>query len=83
MKVILLGLMLIAGAMVVDTEQLKSDLSEMERDALAIELYLQDKEDHESYCPHINWSLLILQKVELWDTMKKHQTIWTLLRSIR
>ena len=56
MKVILLGLMLVAGAMVVDAEQLKSDLSEMERDALAIELYLQDKEDHESYCPHINWS---------------------------
>jgi|TARA_R110000824_G_scaffold325898_1_gene512808 hypothetical protein len=56
MKAILLGLALIAGAIVVDTEQLKSDLSEIERDAMALELYLQDKQDHEGYCPHISWS---------------------------
>ena len=56
MKVILLGLMLVAGAMVVDAEQLKSDLSEMERDAMALELFLQDQKDHETYCPQIEWS---------------------------
>jgi len=32
-----------------------SDLSDIERDALALELYLLDKKDHEEYCPTLQW----------------------------
>ena len=31
------------------------DLSDIERDALALELFLQDKKDHKEICPHIHW----------------------------
>ena len=32
------------------------EISEMERDALALEFYLQDKNDHEEYCPSLSWA---------------------------
>jgi hypothetical protein len=32
-----------------------SDVSDIERDARAIELYLQDRKDHEEHCPGIQW----------------------------
>ena len=32
-----------------------ADLSEIERDALALELFLQDKQDHDKFCPHLTW----------------------------
>ncbi len=32
------------------------DLSELERSARALELYLQDQEDHQTYCPQIQWN---------------------------
>jgi hypothetical protein len=67
MKVILAGLMLIAGTLIVDAEQLKSDLSDMERDALALELYLQDKQDHTDYCPQISW-----EQPPLRETLRSH-----------
>ena len=56
MKVIFLGLLFAAIALPIDVDKLKADLSDMERDALALELYLQDKQDHEDYCPHISWA---------------------------
>ena len=28
----------------------------MERDAIALEHYLQDKSDHEEYCPSLSWT---------------------------
>jgi hypothetical protein len=31
------------------------DLSDMERSARAIELYLQDQKDHSEHCPTIEW----------------------------
>jgi|1_EtaG_2_1085319.scaffolds.fasta_scaffold88754_2 hypothetical protein len=31
------------------------NLSEIERDAKALEIYLQDKSDHKEYCPNISW----------------------------
>ena len=31
------------------------DVSDIERDARALELYLQDRKDHEEYCPGIQW----------------------------
>ncbi len=55
MKTILIGLILAAITLPIDVDRLKADLSDMERDALALELYLQDKQDHEDYCPHISW----------------------------
>ena len=33
-----------------------NEISEMERDALALEFYLQDKKDHEEYCPSLSWT---------------------------
>jgi hypothetical protein len=70
MKVILAGLMLIAGTLIVDAEQLKSDLSDMERDALALELYLQDKQDHTDYCPQISWEQPPLSTYK--ETLRSH-----------
>jgi hypothetical protein len=32
------------------------DISEMERSARALELYLQDQKDHEKHCPNIEWN---------------------------
>ena len=32
-----------------------SDLSDLERDAKALELYLQDKKDHKEHCPDLKW----------------------------
>ena len=32
------------------------EISEMERDALALEFYLQDKKDHEEHCPSLSWT---------------------------
>jgi len=32
-----------------------SDLSDIQRDALALELYLQDRKDHDEHCPQIQW----------------------------
>lgn len=31
------------------------NISEMERSARALELYLQDQKDHEEHCPNIKW----------------------------
>jgi len=55
MKVILAGFLLSIIALPVDVDKLKSDLNDMERDALALELYLQDKQDHKDYCPNAEW----------------------------
>ena len=32
------------------------EISEMERDTIALEFYLQDKKDHEEYCPSLSWA---------------------------
>ena len=32
------------------------EISEMERDTIALEYYLQDKKDHEEYCPSLSWT---------------------------
>lgn len=33
-----------------------SDLTEVERDAKALELYLQDKKDYKKHCPGLKWT---------------------------
>lgn len=32
------------------------ELSDIEKDALALELYLKDKEDYKKHCPNIKWT---------------------------
>ena len=70
MKIILLGLILTAITLPIDVDRLKSDLSDMERDALALELYLQDKQDHKDYCPHIEWNQPPLSTYK--ETLRSH-----------
>ena len=31
------------------------DLSDVDRDTKALELFLQDKQDHKDHCPNIRW----------------------------
>ncbi len=33
----------------------EDEMSDIEKDALALELYLKDKEDHKKHCPKIKW----------------------------
>ena len=70
MKVILAGLLLAAITLPVDVDRLKADLSDMERDALALELYLQDKQDHADYCPQISWEQPPLSTYK--ETLRSH-----------
>jgi hypothetical protein len=70
MKIILAGLLLAAITLPIDVDKLKSDLSDMERDALALELYLQDKQDHKDYCPHIEWNQPPLSTYK--ETLRSH-----------
>jgi hypothetical protein len=46
MKLVVLAMLLTSAS---------ADLSDTARDAKALELYLQDRNDHEEYCPHISW----------------------------
>ena len=36
-------------------DQILVDSTELERDARALELYLQDRDDHKNYCPQVEW----------------------------
>ncbi len=36
-------------------DQILVDSTELERDARALELYLQDRDDHKNHCPEIEW----------------------------
>lgn len=47
-----------------------SDLSEVERDAKALELYLQDKKDYKKYCSNKNWNQ---PKIEVYKKELKSQ----------
>jgi hypothetical protein len=37
-------------------EAVNDNLSQLERDAKALELYLQDKKDYKKHCPSIEWA---------------------------
>jgi hypothetical protein len=56
MKAILLSVGIAMSTLSDRAKQIQVDLSELERDARALELYLQDQKDHETYCPHIEWA---------------------------
>ena len=70
MKTILIGLILAAITLPIDVDRLKADLSDMERDALALELYLQDKQDHADHCPQISWEQPPLSTYK--ETLRSH-----------
>ena len=38
------------------TQKVSYDMSEMERDAKALELFLQDRDDHKKHCPSLDWN---------------------------
>ena len=44
--------------------------SDFERDAKALELYLQDKKDHKEFCPKIKWNQPPLSTYK--KTLKSH-----------
>ena len=56
MKAVVLFLGILFSTLSDKANQIHVDLSEMERDARALELYLQDQKDHENYCPQIEWN---------------------------
>jgi hypothetical protein len=46
------------------------DLSDVDRDTKALELFLQDKQDHKDYCPGIRWAQ---PKIKIYkETLKSH-----------
>ncbi|MDB4337570.1 hypothetical protein OAA09_00970 [bacterium] len=42
--------------LIASTGVVASDVPGLERDAKALELYLQDKKDYEDHCSHIPWA---------------------------
>ena len=59
---------LVLSAFLTSVALTAQDLSELERDARALEIYLQDKKDHEKHCPTLRWDQPPL------DTYKKELT---------
>jgi hypothetical protein len=55
MKLIALFMGGILCSIGVSAAKISADLSDMERDALALELFLQDKNDHRDHCPNMEW----------------------------
>ena len=37
---------------------------ELKRDMKALEIFLQDEEDHKTYCPKLNWEHLTLKYIK-------------------
>ena len=50
--------------------KVSQDLSDAARDAKALELYLQDKQDHKDYCPGLTWEQPPLSKYK--EALKSH-----------
>lgn len=49
------GTLIVLCGLTTPSSKTASDLSELERDALALELYLQDRSDHDIHCPFRTW----------------------------
>ena len=56
MKLITLSLVTILIGLSLTAMATADELSDIEKDARAIELYLQDQKDHEEYCPTMQWN---------------------------
>ena len=55
MKSVVIGSLVVLFSLGVTASKTYSDLPEIERDARALELYLQDRADYEKYCPFRVW----------------------------
>ena len=55
MKAVVLMMFMAAVSLVACSAVMAQDLSDIERDAKALELFLQDKKDHEKNCPRLKW----------------------------
>ncbi len=55
MKRRLMGLAGVSPCLLLSAFVLAEDLSDVERDDRALELYIQDKQDHKDHCPDIEW----------------------------
>ena len=55
MKVLALGSLLTFFSVGATAAKVASDLTDLERDARALELYLQDRDDYNKYCPFRTW----------------------------
>ena len=55
MKVAVVGSFVIFLSLGITAATVANDLPEIERDARALELYLQDREDYENHCPFRTW----------------------------
>jgi|TARA_R110000824_G_scaffold246800_1_gene435968 hypothetical protein len=57
---------LLLAAIVTQTQM----VSDMETDARALELFLQDRKDHSEYCPEISWEQ---PNIEIYkETLESH-----------
>jgi|TARA_Y100000593_G_C4308410_1_gene337015 hypothetical protein len=70
MKEWVLGLAGLCIFLLISAQVLANDLSDIERDARALELYLQDQSDYEEYCPHLDWDQPSLSHYKV--TLKSH-----------
>ena len=52
---ILVGTIIAVCGLTTATSKTVTDLSELERAAKALELYLQDQQDHQEHCPFRTW----------------------------
>ncbi len=55
MKMLTIGLAVAYLGLLGMSSTALTDLSDIQRDALALELYLQDRHDHTEYCPELAW----------------------------
>ena len=55
MKKLLIYVALILSLLIFATSVTAQDMSDIERDAKALELYLKDQEDYKKHCSHIKW----------------------------
>jgi len=46
------------------------NVSDIERDSKALELFLQDKKDHKDHCPNLKWDQPTISKYKA--TLKSH-----------
>lgn len=56
MKVLTISLLTILLGLGVAAMATADELSDIERDARALEIYLQDQKDYEEYCPTTQWN---------------------------
>ena len=51
-----ISILVLSSFLVAGVDPLSTDgLSEIERDARALEIYLQDRKDYEEYCSQLEW----------------------------